>query len=122
MHGAGLQPEISNSLPENTGSTPVGTAILRRISGKNHCCRMIYAGWLQQNFWRPLNITTATVESDENGTPVASSYAYMTARDWLRVGQLWLDAYHNKPVVLENTGLKRNWMRNAVEPSDADPG
>ena len=39
---------------------------------------------------RPIGITTATIEPDEHGTLVGSSYMYATARDWARYGQFLL--------------------------------
>jgi CubicO group peptidase (beta-lactamase class C family) len=38
----------------------------------------------------PIGITTATIEPDEHGTLVGSSYMYATARDWARYGQFLL--------------------------------
>lgn len=39
----------------------------------------------------PLGIRSATLELDPTGTFVASSFALMSARDWARLGQLYLD-------------------------------
>ncbi len=36
----------------------------------------------------PLGMSSATMEADEYGTLVASSYMYATARDWARYGLL----------------------------------
>ncbi len=38
----------------------------------------------------PLGMTTATMETDERGTLVGSSYMYASARDWARYGQFLL--------------------------------
>jgi CubicO group peptidase (beta-lactamase class C family) len=38
----------------------------------------------------PIGMTTATIEADEHGTLVGSSYMYATARDWARYGQFLL--------------------------------
>ena len=38
----------------------------------------------------PLGMTSATLETDEDGTLVGSSYMYATARDWARYGQFLL--------------------------------
>jgi CubicO group peptidase (beta-lactamase class C family) len=43
-----------------------------------------------EKLFKPLGITTATIETDEYGTLVGSSYMYATARDWARYGQFLL--------------------------------
>ena len=40
--------------------------------------------------FKPLGMTTAPIETDEDGTLVGSSYMYATARDWARYGQFLL--------------------------------
>ncbi len=41
--------------------------------------------------FEPAGMRSALIEPDEAGVPVGSSYAYATARDWARFGQLFLD-------------------------------
>ncbi len=48
------------------------------------------AGFIKARLFSPLGITTATIEPDEHGTLVGSSYMYATARDWARYGQFLL--------------------------------
>src|SRR3984957_18382156 len=43
-----------------------------------------------EKLFRPLGMTSATMETDEYGTLVGSSYMYATARDWARYGQFLL--------------------------------
>ena len=77
--------------------------------------------WLQQYFWQPLGIDDATVESDMVGTPVASSYSYMSASSWLRVGQFWLDSWHGR--VAEELPVATDWMTRTTTPTlQADGG
>jgi CubicO group peptidase (beta-lactamase class C family) len=42
--------------------------------------------FIKGRLFNPLGITTATIEPDERGTLVGSSYMYATARDWARYG------------------------------------
>jgi CubicO group peptidase (beta-lactamase class C family) len=44
------------------------------------------ATFIKGRLFLPLGITTATIEPDEHGTLVGSSYMYATARDWARYG------------------------------------
>jgi CubicO group peptidase (beta-lactamase class C family) len=48
------------------------------------------AGFIKTRLFGPLGITSATIEPDEHGTLVGSSYMYATARDWARYGQFLL--------------------------------
>ena len=75
-----------------------------------------YADWVREHFSEPLGIRSLVPEADAGGTQVGSSYSYMTARDWLRVGQLWLDAWHGRSPL-----LSRAWLREAVTPRPSDP-
>ncbi len=71
--------------------------------------RLPLDAWLQSQVWRPLGITGAVMERDPSGTVVASSYGYMTARQWLKVGQWWLDGWHGRA-----NNLPSNWMKMAT--------
>ena len=74
-----------------------------------------YYRWLEANFSGPLGLTSLTAEPDASGVQVGSSYTYMTARDWLRVGQFWLDAWHDRTDI-----LPAGWQREATQPSVAN--
>ena len=74
-----------------------------------------YYRWLETNFNSPLGLTSVTAEPDASGVQVGSSYTYMTARDWLRVGQFWLDAWHDRTDLLPG-----GWQREATQPSVAN--
>jgi CubicO group peptidase (beta-lactamase class C family) len=43
-----------------------------------------------EKLFKPLGMTTAIIETDEDGTLVGSSYMYATARDWARYAQFLL--------------------------------
>jgi len=75
-----------------------------------------YADWVRAHFSEPLGIVSLVPEADASGVQVSSSYSYMTARDWLRVGQLWLDAWHGRSPL-----LAQDWLRDAVAPRPSDP-
>src|SRR5580698_219740 len=46
--------------------------------------------FIKGRLFNPLGMTSATMETDEHGTLVGSSYMYATARDWARYGQFLL--------------------------------
>jgi CubicO group peptidase (beta-lactamase class C family) len=48
------------------------------------------AAYPAEKLFMPLGMTSATIETDEYGTLVGSSYMYATARDWARFGLLLL--------------------------------
>jgi CubicO group peptidase (beta-lactamase class C family) len=77
---------------------------------------MPYPQWLQENFMDPAGIDSLVAEADASGVQVGSSYAYLTARDWLRAGQLWLDAWHGRSPL-----LRQSWLRDSVSPRSSDP-
>jgi len=66
-----------------------GTAnILSRIA--QHAAGPLAATYPAQKLFIPLGMSTATMETDEHGTLVGSSYMYASARDWARYGQFLL--------------------------------
>src|SRR5271165_4989854 len=48
------------------------------------------AAYPREKLFKPLGMTSATMESDEDGTLVGSSYMYATARDWAKYAQFLL--------------------------------
>lgn len=75
-----------------------------------------YQDWIAREFSAQLGITSLVAEADASGVQVGSSYAYLTARDWLQAGQLWLDAWHGRSPLLSQT-----WLRESVAPRSSDP-
>lgn len=75
-----------------------------------------YTQWIDAFFKVPAGIRSLVAEADASGTQVGSSYAYLTARDWLRAGQLWLDAWHGRSALLSG-----DWLRASVLPRPSDP-
>jgi CubicO group peptidase (beta-lactamase class C family) len=66
-----------------------GTAnILSRIA--QDAAGALGAGVAAEKLFKPLGMTSATIETDEYGTLVGSSYMYATARDWARYGEFLL--------------------------------
>jgi CubicO group peptidase (beta-lactamase class C family) len=83
-----------------------GTAnILSRIA--QDAAGPLAATYPAQKLFIPLGMTTATMETDEHGTLVGSSYMYASARDWARYGQFLLQ---------DGVGAARNCCPVAMSP------
>ena len=76
-----------------------------------------YIDWIDEAFSAPIGLEKIVLEPDTSGVQVGSSYAYLTARDWARFGQLWLDAWHGRSNLISQA-----WQRLAVTPGTADRG
>lgn len=75
-----------------------------------------YEQWIARRFAQPLDLRKLVAEPDSSGVQVGSSYTYMPARDWLAVGQFWLDAWHERSEL-----LPAGWQRAATRPRPSDP-
>jgi CubicO group peptidase (beta-lactamase class C family) len=64
--------------------------------------------YARQHLFAPAGMTSAEFQPDGTGAFVGSSYLYMTARDWARFGQLYLD------------GGRLGWQRVLTEQWVAD--
>jgi CubicO group peptidase (beta-lactamase class C family) len=76
-----------------------------------------YPDWIYHHFSHSLSLDEIVLEPDASGVQVGSSYAYLTPRDWARMGQLWLDAWHGRSEV-----ISAGWQRLAVTPGTAKGG
>jgi CubicO group peptidase (beta-lactamase class C family) len=76
-----------------------------------------YPDWIRTHFSKTLAMDEIVLEPDASGVQVGSSYAYLTTRDWARMGQLWLDAWHGRSEV-----ISAGWQRLAVTPGTAKGG
>jgi CubicO group peptidase (beta-lactamase class C family) len=64
----------------SSGSANILSRIVQDAAGS------IAAAYPAEKLFKPLGMTSATMETDEYGTLVGSSYMYATARDWARYG------------------------------------
>jgi CubicO group peptidase (beta-lactamase class C family) len=68
----------------SSGSANILSRIVQDAAGE------LGAAYPKTMLFDPLGMTSATMETDESGTLVGSSYMYATARDWARYGQFLL--------------------------------
>ena len=76
-----------------------------------------YYDFTQKRLFLPLGIHTATLETDNNGTFIGSSYMYASARDWARLGQFCLQdgRWNGKRL------LPEGWMNYSTTPTPNNP-
>ena len=64
----------------SSGSANILSRIVQDAAGA------LGAAYPTERLFKPLGMTSAVIETDEDGTLVGSSYMYATARDWARYG------------------------------------
>lgn len=72
----------------SSGTSNILSAVLRRAiedAGED------YHSWPYRRLFAPIGMTSPVFETDAGGTFIGSSYLYATARDWARLGQLYLN-------------------------------
>lgn len=70
------------------GSTLLLSRILRDKAGGTGQDVLVFA---RRELFDPLGMTGAVLEEDASGTPIGASHMWAPARDWARLGQLFLD-------------------------------
>ena len=77
-----------------------------------------FLSYMRERLFAPLSISNPHFEPDMNGTPVGSSYLYVTARDYARFGQLFLD----DGCIGDRRILPEGWVDYTVTPASASEG
>ena len=71
----------------SSGSTNIVMRYLRSLFSSD----AEFLAYIRERLFAPLGINGACFEPDMSGTPVGSSYLYVTARDYARFAQMFLD-------------------------------
>ena len=95
----------------SSGSTNI---VMRCLRGKFASDKEFLA-YLRERLFAPLGIRNAYFEPDMSGTPVGSSYLYITARDFARFGQLYLD----DGFAQDERILPEGWVEYTTTPASA---
>ncbi|QOY89996.1 serine hydrolase domain-containing protein [Paludibaculum fermentans] len=98
----------------SSGTTNILSRLLRDTF---HGDLQAYWNFPRQALFDPIGARHMMLEVDPSGTFVGSSFAYATARDWARLGQLFLD----DGMVQGRRLLPEGWTRFATTPAPAAP-
>ena len=99
----------------SSGSTNI---VMRYLRGK-FATDKEFLTYYRERLFAPLGIRNAVFEPDMSGTPVGSSYLYITAREFASLGQLFLDdgVFQGRRI------LPEGWVDYSVTPaSDSKDG
>ena len=95
----------------SSGSTNIVMQYLRGKFSSDEA----FLQYMRERLFAPLAIANPHFEPDMSGTPVGSSYLYITARDYARFGQLFLD----DGCIGERRILPEGWVDYTVTPASA---
>ena len=98
----------------SSGSTNI---VMRYLRGQ-FASDTEFLTYLRERLFAPLGIRNAFFEPDMSGTPVGSSYVYITARDFARFGQLYLD----DGVFQGQRILPEGWVEYTATPASGSKG
>ncbi len=98
----------------SSGTTNI---VMRYLRGK-FSSDAEFLSYMRERLFKPVGIANPYFETDMNGTPVGSSYLYVTARDYARFGQLYL----NDGCLGGERILPEGWVDYTRTPASASEG
>jgi len=95
----------------SSGNSNILSRIIRQNLGDS-----LYIGFPYRELFYKLGMYSTVLEPDPSGTFVGSSYMYATARDWARLGLLFLDdgVFNNQRI------LPQGWVAKSTKPVSPD--
>lgn len=96
----------------SSGTTNLLSAVVRSAVGDDR-----YHAWPRRALFDRLGMDSAVMEPDGSGTFVCSSYMLATARDWARLGQLFLDSGRANGAQV----FAPEWIRFSTTPTPQSP-
>jgi len=97
----------------SSGTTNIISRAIRAVLNDDAA----YADFPRRALFAPLQMTSAVIETDPSGSFIGSSFGYATARDWARLGLL----YVNDGVWEGARILPEGWVAYTRTPAPADP-
>ena len=98
----------------SSGSTNIVMRYLRGLFPSDEA----FLTYMRERLFKPLAIANPHFEPDMSGTPVGSSYLYVTARDFARFGLLYL----NDGCIGDERILPEGWVEYTATPASASEG
>jgi CubicO group peptidase (beta-lactamase class C family) len=98
----------------SSGTSNLVARIVRDAFGGDLAAMVRYA---RERLFDPAGMTTALFEPDASGSFIGSSFAFMTARDWARFGEL----FRRDGVWNGRRLLPEGWVRYATTPTPKAP-
>jgi CubicO group peptidase (beta-lactamase class C family) len=95
----------------SSGNSNILSRIIRQTVGDS-----LYARFPYKELFYKLGMYSAVLEPDPSGTFVGSSYMYANARDWARLGLLFL----NDGVINKERILPKDWVAKSIMPASSD--
>lgn len=95
----------------SSGNSNILSSLIRQVVGEKD-----YPAFPYKELFYKINAYSFLLEPDASGTYIASSYSYATARDFARFGLL----YFNNGNWNGQQILSQKWIRESVQPSNAD--
>jgi CubicO group peptidase (beta-lactamase class C family) len=115
----------------SSGSANLLARVLRDAFGGDAAA---FTAWARERLFEPVGIRSAVLELDASGSFIGSSFAFMTARDWARFGELhrrggswqgrrvlpegWVEAVTTPTPAAPQGGYGGGWWLNAGSPGD----
>lgn len=97
-----------------SSGTPV---IIARVLGESFSDPRNYLRFPREKLFAPLGMRTAVLEPDASGTLVGASFMFASARDWARLGLLYLQngMWQGRQL------LPADWVAYSLKPASAAP-
>jgi CubicO group peptidase (beta-lactamase class C family) len=109
-----LKAKIESVWSYSSGTSNLVARLVRDAFGGDLAALLRFA---RERLFDPAGITSAVLEPDASGTFIGSSFAFMTARDWARFGEL----FRRDGVWNGRRLLPEGWVRYATTPTPEAP-
>ena len=107
------RPRRAPSWQYSSGTTNIISRALRAVINDD----AVYAEFPHRALFDRIGMSSALIEADASGAFIGSSFGYATARDWARLGML----YVNDGVWNGQRILPEGWVAYTRSPAPADP-